>query len=1090
MIPIAKGDGVDKVQIIMRSRVIFSALAIFSFLLFSFVVEALGNTATLSPEEQAYLSKKKEIVFVSQTRYPPFEFVDKNGEHTGMCIELARWMGTELGFKPCFIDTSFQEAQNAILSGKADVLTSFFYSKKRDQLFDFTHVMWQVPASIFVKAERPDIKDIHDLAHKRIAMQKGDYAKEFLESRNIPFDVVYTKNFAEAADLVILGKADAMIGDEQIVLYHVFKDGLTKAIKKVGDPLYVGKNCMAARDQSHLLIGILNKGIEMARENGSIDRITRKWIGTQFSGSELPLLKFLPYLYVIVCGIILFLFLVWFWNFRLRREVRKRTRDLQKSETKFRTIFDSVNDAIFVHDVDTGAIVDVNQKMCEMYGYTREEALALGSNVPKLGTHPYSQEEAMAWMKKAAAGEPQVFQWLTKDQRGRKFWVEVNMRRALIGGKERLLVVARDIDERKRSEDALRKAKDRYQSIFDNAVEGISLSTPEGDYISANPALARILGYDSPDELVSSVKNIKTGLCVDPGRRDEMLRKIREKGHVLGFKAELYRKDGSIAVVSMNSRGVFDKHGNLHHVECFLQDITDQMRSEEALVLSEQRYRSLVENTLDGYFICDASTGRFLFVNQRICDIFGRDMGEAPELKIFDVISEEDHVRIKQRIQDRLVGKAPAPGQEVYTALRKDGSTFRAEVSASLVTFQDRSAIQGILRDVTEKEKLERELLQAQKMEAIGTLAGGVAHDFNNLLQGILGYTQMLLISRDESDPDTSNLEQIERAAKRASELTQQLLAFSRKVESKMRPVNLNEEVKQVEKLLRRTIPKMIDIELHLEERLHVINADPSQLQQVMMNLGINARDAMPEGGRLVIETEKAVLDEEYCKANLGARPGKYVQLSISDTGSGMDRTTIQHIFEPFFTTKGVGRGTGLGLAMVYGIVKSHGGYIVCHSEPGKGTCFKIYFPVIEGDPTEAQPEAKGYKPVSEGGSETILLVDDEEILRDVGKEILENFGYTVLLARDGESALELCREKSDDIALVILDLMMPGIGGKRCLEEILKTNPETKVVIASGYSGNGHAKDALDIGARAFIKKPYEINQMLEVVREVLDQG
>jgi CheY-like chemotaxis protein len=280
----------------------------------------------------------------------------------------------------------------------------------------------------------------------------------------------------------------------------------------------------------------------------------------------------------------------------------------------------------------------------------------------------------------------------------------------------------------------------------------------------------------------------------------------------------------------------------------------------------------------------------------------------------------------------------------------------------------------------------------------------------------------------------------------------------------------------------------MIAIELHLEDHLNVIRADPAQLEQVIMNLGVNARDAMPDSGKLVFETENLTLDQEYCKAHLGARPGRYVLLSISDTGQGMDRETLEHIFEPFFTTKGVGSGTGLGLAMVYGIIKGHGGYIMCYSEPGEGTTFKIYLPVMEGDPARNETEPNRNAAVPEGGSETILLVDDEEILRDIGKDILEKFGYTVLLAADGESALELYRENPEDISLVILDIVMPGMGGKECLEEILKVNPQAKVVMASGYSINGRVKEVLDGGARAFIKKPYELKRMLGEVRKVLD--
>jgi len=371
-------------------------------------------------------------------------------------------------------------------------------------------------------------------------------------------------------------------------------------------------------------------------------------------------------------------------------------------------------------------------------------------------------------------------------------------------------------------------------------------------------------------------------------------------------------------------------------------------------------------------------------------------------------------------------------------------------------------------------------------MEAIGTLAGGIAHDFNNILQAIFGYTQILLMGKEADNPDYEKLEAIEKSAQRASDLTKQLLIFSRKVESKLRPMDLNKETEQVSKILERTIPKMVNIELHLAENLNIINGDPAQIEQILMNLGVNARDAMPNGGRLIFETENIILDEHYCKIHLGSKPGHYVKLSISDTGHGMDKETLKHIFDPFYTTKEIGKGTGLGLAMVYGIVKSHNGYIMCYSEPDEGTIFKIYFPVIEKE-TE-RVESKEKKVHIKGGNETILLVDDEEAIRELGKDILTRFGYTVLMASDGETALEIYRENKKEISLVILDIIMPGMGGRKCLEELLKINPELRIIIASGYSMNGPSKEVLKAGAKGFISKPYNINQILKSVRETLD--
>jgi CheY-like chemotaxis protein len=372
-------------------------------------------------------------------------------------------------------------------------------------------------------------------------------------------------------------------------------------------------------------------------------------------------------------------------------------------------------------------------------------------------------------------------------------------------------------------------------------------------------------------------------------------------------------------------------------------------------------------------------------------------------------------------------------------------------------------------------------------MEAVGVLAGGIAHDFNNILQAILGYTQILLINKPENDPDISKLREIEKSAKRASELIQQLLTFSRKVETKPRPIDLNKQVRDVEKLLERVIPRMIQIELILAEDLKPINAEPAQIEQIIMNLAVNARDAMPDGGKLIIETSNVVLDEDYCRTHAGAKPGEYVMLSISDTGSGMEKDILEHIFEPFYTTKDTGKGTGLGLAMVYGIVKSHNGYIMCYSEPGRGTTFKIYFPAITDEYIEQEPLI--FPEDLFWGTETILLVDDEESIRNLGKQMLERFGYKVLLASNGEEAIEIYRTRMDQISLIILDLIMPGMSGDRCLKELLKINPQIKVIISSGYSPNHSVSKDIEKEAKGFINKPYDLKNLLSAVKEALSR-
>lgn len=388
--------------------------------------------------------------------------------------------------------------------------------------------------------------------------------------------------------------------------------------------------------------------------------------------------------------------------------------------------------------------------------------------------------------------------------------------------------------------------------------------------------------------------------------------------------------------------------------------------------------------------------------------------------------------------------------------------------------------------NVTETRQLEAQLIQAQKMESVGTLAGGIAHDFNNIMQAISGYTQLMLWDRSPNDPDFHNLRAIENAAERASKLTRQLLTFSRKVPSRLKPVNINAEIVNVLKIIERTIPKMIRIERQLAPDLKMVNADRSQIEQVLMNLGINASRAMPDGGRLVFETRNVDLDHVYCQSHLEAREGPHVLISVSDTGHGMDPETRRRIFDPFFTTREIGQGSGLGLAMVYGIVKNHSGHILCDSEPGTGTAFKMYLPAITPLPAAEAKKAEAETALPPG-IETILVVDDEPLILDLAETVLRRYGYRVLRAENGEQALSVMAAQAASVHLVILDLNMPGMGGHSCLEAMTTRYPDVPVLVASGYSPNGWVAETVAAGAAGFIGKPYQLNEMLQVVRDII---
>ena len=372
-------------------------------------------------------------------------------------------------------------------------------------------------------------------------------------------------------------------------------------------------------------------------------------------------------------------------------------------------------------------------------------------------------------------------------------------------------------------------------------------------------------------------------------------------------------------------------------------------------------------------------------------------------------------------------------------------------------------------------------------MEAIGTLAGGIAHDFNNILAAITGFTELALEDYRQGRVREDRLRRILGSAERAKELVAQILTFSHRSEVALTTLDLNSEVTQAVTLLERTIPKMIGIELDLADNLKPIRGNQGQVEQILMNLGTNAKDAMPDGGRLIIQTENIFLDEKYSRQHPEVFPGEYVLLTVSDTGSGMDADTARQVFDPFFTTKEMGKGTGLGLSIVYGVVKSHNGYISCYSEPGVGTTFRIYLPVSDVDGAIEQEESR--EPVVIlGGDETILLVDDEEALRDIGQEMLSDQGYRVITADSGETALQTFQGQNGPIDLVILDVNMPGMGGFQCLRELHQLNPGLPVIIASGYSPDERLRSMVSSGVDGYVAKPFRRLDLLKKVRDILD--
>ena len=637
----------------------------------------------------------------------------------------------------------------------------------------------------------------------------------------------------------------------------------------------------------------------------------------------------------------------------------------------------------------------------------------------------------------------------------------------------------------------VQKAEEKYRSIFENAVEGIFQSTPEGRFLTVNPAMARILGYASPAEMIESVTDVANQLYLNPADREKAAQVEKEQGVLHGFEMQAYRKDREKIWLSLNRRAVYDLNGDEIRREGSVEDITERKRAEQELSKSQERYRDLVENAHDIIYSHDLQ-GNYTSMNKAGEQITGYSPEDALNLNLKQTVAPECLATAQEMLKRKLAGeKVTAYEMEI---IAKDGRRIAVEANTRLV-MQDGVpvGIQGIARDITERKRMEKalhnseeQLRQSQKMEAIGQLAGGVAHDFNNLLTAINGYSSLAIRRLGETHAVSPYLDEIKKAGERAANLTRQLLAFGRKQMLQPLDLSLNDVVTDMTKMLKRLIGEDIQLVVKLNPELDRIRADPGQIEQVLMNLIVNARDAMPTGGVLTIETANANLNDDYTSKHVDVTPGQFIMLAVSDTGTGMDAQTRSRIFEPFFTTKEKGKGTGLGLSTVYGIVKQSGGNVLVYSEEGRGTSFKVYLPQLEV--LSKQSTMAVVEPVRMRGCETVVLVEDEDMVRKLACELLEESGYRVLTANGGEQAIELFKAHEERIDLLITDVVMPKMSGKEVAEELRNAHPETKVLFMSGYTDQAIVHHGIVDSHIAFIQKPFSENALTRKVRDVLD--
>jgi PAS domain S-box-containing protein len=778
-------------------------------------------------------------------------------------------------------------------------------------------------------------------------------------------------------------------------------------------------------------------------------------------------------------------------------ELKKRVQELQKSEIYYRTLLEGVNDAVLIHGIGVdgmpGKFIDANRAALKRLAYTHDELLKL---TPKDITTEKGYEVLSEARENVISNNAAIFETTHYARNGNPIPVESHVSVVELAGQRVAVSVVRDLSERKQVMEQLRESTRRYRELFENSRDGFVVVNVSGRFIDANVAYCRMVGY-SLDEL----KNKEDFYAITPERwrkweHDEIWCNRLLKTNFSGvYEKEYMRKDGTIFPVELQSFAVTDDKGEIAYLWGIARDITERKQAEEALKEGFQRLEFALQGGKLGMWDWNPQDGAVVYNDLWAQMLEYRPDEVEPTVEFFKQhVHPEDLAAVLDRLTGHVEGRLPV--YESEHRLRTKSGRWLWVMDRGKIVERDKDGrpvrVTGLIADITErklaeeeKEKLQNQLNQAQKMESVGRLAGGVAHDFNNMLGVILGHTELALLQADENHDLYSDLIEIQKAAKRSANTTKQLLAFARKDVISPKKLDLNDTVESMLNMLRRLIGEDIDLVWQPSAHLWPVKMDPSQIDQILANLCINARDAIDGVGKLTIETGRKTFDEEYCKEHRGFIPGDFVLLAVSDNGCGMEKDTLANLFEPFFTTKEVGKGTGLGLATIYGIVKQNNGFINVYSEPGQGSTFKIYLPRLVAD--EGVKKAVPEKKAAAGGTETILLVEDEPTILRMTRMMLERKGYSVLSAATPAEAIDLAKAHADKIHLLMTDVVMPEMNGRDLAGQITALYPEIRLLFMSGYTANVIAHHGVLDDGVAFIQKPFSMADMTAKVREVL---
>jgi two-component system cell cycle sensor histidine kinase/response regulator CckA len=766
----------------------------------------------------------------------------------------------------------------------------------------------------------------------------------------------------------------------------------------------------------------------------------------------------------------------------LEKKCRQLEEKLRISEDRFFKIFHASSNMMAITTIKDGRIVDLNEASANLGGFKREELIGAHAEKYVLWADPKQRDAVVPKLTETGSIHNAEVDFLGKF--GEIHRVLFSGDPIIINDEPCLLCVSVDITEQKKGEDFLRESEERFRLIAETIDEIFWIYDTEKEiatYIS--PAYDRIWGHPR-ENLVGNPEHFLDPIHHEDRERVIAAGKLAKAGKSLDYEYRITRPDGSIRYIWNRGFPVQDKTGKVRIYVGVGQDITEWRLAEEALKESKEYLNRIINCISDPIFVKDREH-RFVLVNDALCNASGKTREELIGPLALESLPSELATSFWEHEEDVFKTGKETLTEDILNDTQ--GICHTVMTKKSLLTDKNgNQQVVGVLRDITDFKRLEAQLLQAQKMEAIGVLAGGVAHDFNNLLNVINGYSELILDELDPENPLRSDLEQIRDAGKRAAALTSQLLAFGRKQIMQPEMLDLNHIITGMSSMLRRMIGEDVELRTDTQPDLGMVHADPGKIQQIILNLAVNARDALPHGGKLTIETANFNFEDEYIHTHPVTTPGRYVMLAISDNGIGMDETTQAHIFEPFFTTKAKGKGTGLGLATVYGIVKQSNGFIWVYSEPGQGTTVKIYFPQVEGE--NAKTASLSGPETGDRGSETILVVEDEEAVRALTVRILQDRGYHVLAAEDGLEALRVAQDYQEEIHLIVTDVVMPGISGKILVARLETIRPHIKALYISGYTDNSIVHHGILDSNVAFLQKPFSIDSLARKVRAVLN--